>query len=75
MQYIMNKLRIARPIRRAISIMVASSALVGMLFGDENIMIQEDNMKELKCSLPNDRFRLVGSNAPGRYFWMASKFT
>ena len=34
----------------------------------ENIMIQEDNMKELKCSLPNDRFRLVGSNAPGQVF-------
>ena len=31
-------------------------------------MIQEDNMKELKCSLPNDRFRLVGSNAPGQLF-------
>jgi hypothetical protein len=34
----------------------------------ENIMIQEDNMKELKCSLPNDRFRLIGSNAPGQLF-------
>ena len=34
----------------------------------ENIMIQEDNMKELKCSLPNDRFRLVGSNALGQSF-------
>ena len=64
----MNKLRIARPIRRAISIMVASSVLVGTLFGDENIMIQEDNMKELKCSFPTDRFRLVGSNAPGQLF-------
>jgi hypothetical protein len=34
----------------------------------ENIMILEDNMKELKCSLPNDRFRLAGSNAPGQLF-------
>ena len=25
-------------------------------------------MKELKCSLPNDRFRLVGSSAPGQVF-------
>ena len=25
-------------------------------------------MKELKCSLPNDRFRLVGSNAPAQVF-------
>ena len=31
-------------------------------------MIQEDNMKELKCSLPNDRFRLAGSNALGQLF-------
>jgi hypothetical protein len=34
----------------------------------ENIMIQEENMKELKCSPPNDRFRLIGSNAPGQLF-------
>ena len=34
----------------------------------ENIMIQEENMKELKCSLPNDRFRLVESNSPGQLF-------
>ena len=34
----------------------------------ENIMIQEENMKELKCSLPNDRFRLVESNAPAQLF-------
>ena len=25
-------------------------------------------MKELKCSPPNDRFRLIGSNAPGQLF-------
>ena len=25
-------------------------------------------MKELKCSLPNDRFRLVESNSPGQLF-------
>ena len=31
-------------------------------------MLQEDNMKELRCSLPNDRFRLVGSNATGQLF-------
>jgi arginine/ornithine N-succinyltransferase beta subunit len=34
----------------------------------ENIMIQEENMKELNCSAPNDRFRLIGSNAPGQLF-------
>ena len=29
-------------------------------------MLQEDNMKELRCSLPNDRFRLVGGNGTGQ---------
>ncbi len=43
-------------------------APVAGIRADENIMIQDANMKELKCSLPNDRFRLVESNSPGQLF-------
>ncbi|HEY5814178.1 MAG TPA: hypothetical protein VIT23_16165 [Terrimicrobiaceae bacterium] len=55
------------PIVRAFLLGAACFVLAGRIFAD-NIMIQEDNMKELKCSLPNDRFRLVGSSAPGQVF-------
>jgi len=52
---------------RALFLGTVCIAFAATLLAD-NIMIQEDNMKELKCALPNDRFRLVGSNAPGQVF-------
>jgi hypothetical protein len=63
----MNTLRSFATLRRAHFIGAACLTFGVTLFA-ENIMIQEDNMKELKCSLPNDRFRLMGSNAPGQLF-------
>jgi hypothetical protein len=54
-------------VRRVLFLGTACLAFAATLLA-ENIMILEDNMKELKCSLPNDRFRLVGSNAPGQLF-------
>ena len=63
----MNEPRSATIARRALLLGTAGIAFAGIIFAD-NIMIQEDNMKELKCSLPNDRFRLVGSSAPGQVF-------
>ena len=63
----MNEPRSATIGRRALLLGTVCITFAATLLAD-NIMIQEDNMKELKCSLPNDRFRLVGSNAPGQVF-------
>jgi hypothetical protein len=63
----MNDPRTAAMVLRSLLLGTAFIASTVMLLAD-NIMIQEDNMKELKCSLPGDRFRLVGSNAPGQLF-------
>lgn len=38
------------------------------LSADENIMIQPDNMKELRCAMPDEQARLAGSSAPGQLF-------
>ncbi len=63
----MNESKIVTIIRRVSLLGTACFAVATTLFADD-IMLQEDNMKELRCSLPNDRFRLVGSNAPGQVF-------
>jgi hypothetical protein len=63
----MNKPRIPATVRGALFLGAACFTLAARLLAD-TIMIQEDNMKELKCALPNERFRLVGSNAPGQLF-------
>ena len=65
---LMKKARISPTIRFTLFIGAVCFASVAAIRADENIMIQEDNMKELKCSLPNDRFRLVESNSPGQLF-------
>ena len=62
------KARISPTMRFTLVIGAVCFASVAAIRADENIMIQEDNMKELKCSLPNDRFRLVESNSPGQLF-------
>ena len=64
----MNKARIYPTIRFALFVSAVCFGSVGASQADENIMIQEDNMKELRCSLPNDRVRLVESNSPGQLF-------
>ena len=61
--------RIALSLRYGV---LSVAALCGAFFEAtllaENNIYQEENMKELKCSAPNDRFRLIGSNAPGQLF-------
>src|SRR5262245_467222 len=51
-----------------IPVLIMTSLVWAATLLAENIMIHEDNMKELRCSLPNDRFRLAGSNAIGQLF-------
>ena len=65
------KLRSEVPTKLAFRIMlvlIATCAAFGAPVAAENIMIQEDNMKELNCSLPNEQYRLLRSNAPGQVF-------
>ena len=64
----MNQSKISSTMRFTLVIGAFWFASFATIRADENIMIQEDNMKELKCSLPNDRFRLVESNSPGQLF-------
>ena len=65
---LMEKAGISPAIRFALVIGAVCFASVAGIWADENIMIHEDNMKELRCSLPNDRVRLVESNSPGQLF-------
>ena len=63
----MNEPKSVTIARGALLVGIACIPFAGSLLA-ENIMIHEENMKELKCSLPNDRFRLMGSSAPGQVF-------
>ena len=49
-------------------VLIATCAVFEAILAAENIMIQEDNMKELNCSLPNEQYRLLRTNAPGQVF-------
>ena len=49
-------------------VLLATCAAFTATLAAENIMIQEDNMKELNCSLPNEKYRLLSTNAPGQVF-------
>ena len=51
---------------RMLLVLIATCAAFSATLAAENIMIQEDNMKELNCSLPNDQFRLLSTNAPAK---------
>ena len=65
----MDPARILPDVRATLLIGALCLTPVSAIRADENIMIQDANMKELKCSLPNDRFRLVESNSPGQLFF------
>ena len=48
----------------AILVLVSGAALAG----EAGAVVIQGNMKELKCDMPNDTYRFVGSNAPGQLF-------
>ena len=66
LQTALKKLRTSLP-WCVLSIGIICLAFVSSLAA-ENIMIHEDNMKVLRCSPPDARFRLIGSNATGQLF-------
>jgi hypothetical protein len=53
---------------RMLLVLIATWSAFGETLAADNIMIQEDNMKELNCSLPNEQYRLLRTNAPGQVF-------
>jgi hypothetical protein len=53
---------------RMLLVLIATWSAFGGTLAADNIMIQEDNMKELNCSLPNEQYRLLRTNAPGQVF-------
>ena len=53
---------------RVLLALIATGAAFSASLAADNIMIQEDNMKELNCSLPTEQFRLLRTNAAGQVF-------